>query len=145
MSNLIDQAKKVYRNFGLTTFAVNNTTSVLLLTFMIVLFGVSSYQNMPKEQFPEIVIPTIMVLTPYPGNSASDIENLVTRPIEKELKSISGIEDLSSTSMQDFSNIIVEFSTAQSVDKALQEVKDAVDKARRPDQRSTGKRSHDQC
>jgi len=130
MSNIKDNIKKVYREFGLTTFSVNNSTSVILLTLMIILFGVSSYQNMPKEQFPEIVIPTISIVTPYPGNSASDIENLVTRPIEKELKSISGIEDLSSTSMQDFSTIIVEFSTSQSVEKALQEVKDAVDKSK---------------
>ncbi len=130
MSGIKDKIQKVYREFGLTTFAVNNSTSVILLTLMIVLFGVTSYKTMPKEQFPEIVIPTIMILTPYPGNSASDIENLVTRPIEKELKSISGIEDLSSTSMQDFSTIIVEFSTSQSVEKALQEVKDAVDKSK---------------
>ncbi len=130
MEEIKEKVNKVYREFSLTSLAVDNATSVILLTIMIVIFGVSAYQTMPKEQFPEIVLPTISIVTPYPGNSATDIENLVTRPIEKELKSISGIDDLNSTSMQDFSTIIVNFGTEVSIDKALQEVKDAVDKAK---------------
>jgi len=123
---------QLHREFSLTTFAVDNATSILLLTFMILLFGTRSYINMPKEAFPEIVIPTISVFTVYPGNSAVDMENLVTRPIEKEIKSISGVKDFTSTSQQDFANIIVEFGTDVDIDKALQEVKDAVDKADLP-------------
>ncbi len=124
--------KKVYREFPLTTWAVDNATSIFLLTFMILFFGLRSYVDMPKEAYPEIVIPTISVYTIYPGNSAVDMENLVARPIEKEIKSISGIKKLTSNSQQDFSNIIVEFNTDVVVDKALQEVKDAVDKAELP-------------
>ncbi len=122
--------KSVYREFGLTSLAVDNGTSIILLTFMILLFGMRSYNTMPKEQYPEIVIPTILINTPYPGNSALDIENLVTRPIEKELKTISGIDEINSTSMQDFSSIITEFSTDVSVPEALKDIKDAIDKAK---------------
>jgi len=84
---------------------------------------------MPKESFPEIKQPTIYINTAYPGNSPVDIENLVTRPIEKELKSINGMKKLSSTSIQDFSVIVAEFELDVPSNEALQEVKDAVDRA----------------
>lgn len=120
---------KLYRNFRATSFAVDNATSMFLLTIMLLWFGVQSYLTMPKEQFPEIVIPTIYVATAYSGNSAEDMETLVTIPIEKELASINGVKKIDANSINDFSNIIVEFNTSVEVDKALQDVKDAVDKA----------------
>lgn len=122
--------KKLYRRFAPTDFAVDNTISMFLLTAIIIFFGVQSYLTMPKEAFPEIVIPTIYVGTTYSGNSAEDMEKLVTIPLEKEIASINGIKKLEGTSIQDFSNIIVEFNTNITVDEALQEVKDAVDKAK---------------
>jgi multidrug efflux pump subunit AcrB len=87
---------------------------------------------LPKEQFPEVVIPTMFVQTVYVGNSPKDIENLVTRPLEKQIKSISGakINKFTSSSQQDFSLITIEFSTDVKTDVALQKVKDAVDKAK---------------
>jgi len=124
------QKKSVIKEFGLSSLAVNNRTSVMILTFIIGLFGVISYISIPKESFPDIVMPTIVVSTQYPGNSPVDIENLVTRPIEKEIKSISGIKDISSQSLQDYSVIIVEFNPEEDIPKALQDVKDAVDKAK---------------
>ncbi len=128
----MEQVKKIYREFSLTSLAVDNATSIFLLTFMILFFGFRSYNSMPKEAYPEIVIPTISVFTVYPGNSAVDMENLVARPMEKEIKSITGIKNLTSTSQQDFANIIVEFDTDVEISEALQEVKDAVDKAELP-------------
>jgi multidrug efflux pump subunit AcrB len=67
------------------------------------------FTTMPKEQFPDIVVPTISISTVYVGNSPSDIENLVTRPIEKQLKGISGakVNKITSTSQADFSLIVV--------------------------------------
>jgi len=85
---------------------------------------------MPKESFPEIVIPTVYVGTPYPGNSPVDMENLITRPIEKELKSLNDIKDINSTSVQDFSSIVIEFNPGVEISKAIQDVKDAVDKSK---------------
>ncbi len=130
MNNPLNKAQKIIREFGISSFSVNNRTSVLILTFMIFIGGLMSYTGMPRENFPEIVIPTIYVGTTYPGNSPSDIENLITRPLEKEISSINGIKKLSSTSIQDRSTIVVEFNTNVEVDKALREVKDAVDKAK---------------
>ena len=117
------------REFGLSSLAVDNRTSIVILTFIIVVIGAFSYYSMPKENFPEVVFPTIYVGTPYPGNSPVDMENLVTRPIEKELKGISGVDNISSTSIQDYSTIIVEFTPDIDLSKALQDVKDAVDQA----------------
>lgn len=125
-----NKKKQIVREFGLSSLSIDNRTSVIILTCIIVILGLYSYITIPKESFPEVVIPTIYVGTPYPGNSPIDIENLITRPIEKELKSISGIKDITSTSVQDYSTIIVEFNPEEDIAKALQDVKDAVDKAK---------------
>ncbi len=119
-----------FKEFKPTSWAINNKTSVYILTIIITFFGISTYNSLPKESFPEIVIPTIYVSTLYPGTSPVDMENLVTRPIEKQIKSISGIKKITSNSLQDFSNIIVEFNTDVDVAVAKQKIKDAVDKAR---------------
>ena len=77
-------------------------------------------------------MPQIYVATVYAGTSPKDMENLVTRPIEKQIKGITGAQDpqYKSTSIQDFSSILVEFETDVKVDVAKQKVKDAVDKAK---------------
>ncbi|PZX55908.1 multidrug efflux pump subunit AcrB [Algoriphagus ratkowskyi] len=118
------------REFGLSSMSVDNSTSVVILTLIITFLGLSAYRNMPKESFPEIVIPTVYVGTPYPGNSPVDMENLITRPIEKELKSLNDVKNISSTSVQDFSSIVVEFNPGVEISKAIQDVKDAVDKSK---------------
>jgi multidrug efflux pump subunit AcrB len=122
--------KKKYREFKPTTAALKNRNTVFLLTIIIIAFGIISYKNLPKELFPDIVLPTILVQTTYPGNPPLDIENLITRPIEKELESISGIKEIRSTSAQDASMIFAEFNTDVDIKIALQDVKDAVDKAK---------------
>ncbi|TAE43995.1 MAG: efflux RND transporter permease subunit, partial [Cytophagales bacterium] len=122
--------KNLNKEFGLTTWAVNNKTSVIIMTVIIVIFGLLSYTSMPKESFPEVVIPNIYVGTAYPGNSPVDMENLVSRPIEKELKTVSGVKKIQSTSLQDFSSVLIEFNVGVNIRKALQDVKDAVDKAK---------------
>jgi multidrug efflux pump len=119
------------KSFFLTNFALKNRISVYVLVVIAVIMGIRSYTSMPKESFPEIKQPTIYINTPYFGNSPADIENLVTRPIEKQLKSLSGISKLSSSSVQDFSIIIAEFNLDIPPSEALQDVKDAVDKAKK--------------
>ncbi|MBW6492640.1 MAG: efflux RND transporter permease subunit [Lentimicrobium sp.] len=118
------------RNFGPTTWALRNKNTVFLLMAILMFFGIYSYTSLPKELFPDIVIPTVMVQTIYPGNPPIDIENLVTRQLEKEIESVNGIKELLSTSSQDVSNIFVEFNTDVDIKTALQDVKDAVDKAK---------------
>ena len=121
---------KGLREFGLSSLAIDNGTSIFVLIVMIMLFGFQAYQSMPKEQFPEVSIPTVFINTVYFGNSAKDIENLVTRPIEKELQSISGIKDIKSTSLQDYSIITAEFNSDIDIETATRKVKDAVDLAK---------------
>jgi multidrug efflux pump len=121
-----------FKQFGPTTWSIRNKTSIYLLMIFVSLAGIYQFVTLPKEQFPDIVIPTIYVQTIHVGNSPRDIENLVTQPIEKQIKSITGakINKTTSTSVQDFSAITVEFSTDVKTDIALQKVKDAVDKAK---------------
>ena len=121
---------KTIREFGISSFSVNNSTSVVILTLIITVLGLGAYRTMPKESFPEIVIPTVYIGTPYPGNSPVDMENLITRPIEKELKSLNNVKDIKSTSVQDFSSIVIEFNPGIEISKAIQDVKDAVDKSK---------------
>lgn len=128
-SNNENKGNGVVKEFWLSTLALKNSTSVLILTFLIMAGGILAYTTMPKELFPEVVMPQIYVRTVYPGNSPIDIENLITRPIEKEIKPLKGIKKMTSTSVQDNSIIIVEFNTDVPVDEALLDVKDAVDKA----------------
>jgi len=128
----LENFKGKFKEFKPTSWAINNKTSVYLLIIFVTILGVNKFVTTPKEQFPDIVIPTIYVQTTYVGNSPKDIENLVTRPIEKQIKGITGakINKLTSTSVQDFSAIIVEFETDVKTDVALQKVKDAVDKSK---------------
>lgn len=118
------------KEFKPTSWSVNNKTSIYIITLIVSIWGIFSYINIQKENFPDIVIPTVFVSTIYAGTSPSDIENLVTRPIEKEIKSISGVKKITSNSIQDFSMVVVEFNTGVDVAEAKQQVKDAVDKAR---------------
>ena len=119
-----------FKEFFATSWAIDNKTSIYVLVVFISLLGMFNYSTIPKEQFPELVIPTILVSTPYPGASPEDIENLVTRPIEKQIKGLAGVKKVTSTSMQDFSSIVVEFNTDVIVADAKQRVRDALDKSR---------------
>jgi len=122
--------KKKHKYFFATNWAIDNKTSVYILTIFITILGLMSYNSLPKESFPDIVIPTIMVSTPYPGTSPEDMENLVTRPIEKQIKGLADVKKITSKSVQDFSIVVVEFNTDVEVNECKQRVKDAVDKAR---------------
>jgi multidrug efflux pump len=122
--------KGILKEFKLSTLSLKNKMTVFVLTGIILLAGLMSYVSMPRESFPEVVIPQIYVGTPYPGNSAADIEKLITRPLEKEIKSISGIDKMTSTSVQGYSTIFIEFDFSITPEEALRKVKDKVDIAK---------------
>jgi multidrug efflux pump len=120
------------KKFKPTSWAVDNRTAVYIIAVLISAYGLTKFNTMPKEQFPDIVVPTISVVTVYAGNSPKDIENLVTRPIEKQLKGISGakVKKITSTSQADYSLIVTEFDTDVKTEVAKLKVKDAIDKAK---------------
>jgi len=123
-----DISEKTIKDFKLTNFALNNRISMFLLTAVLVVFGTMSYNTLPKELFPDVNLPWVMIQTVYPGNPPVDMENLVTRVIEKEVESVKGIKKITSNSSQDVSFIFIEFNFGVDIKVALQDVKDAVDK-----------------
>jgi CzcA family heavy metal efflux pump len=110
--------------------ALKNRTSVLFLTFLLSVIGLIAYINLPRESFPEVKIPFIMVTTPYPGVSPEDVESLITTPIEKKLKEISDIKEIRSSSLEGMSFISIEFEPDIDLDVALQKVRDKIDLAK---------------
>ncbi|MDR1323779.1 MAG: efflux RND transporter permease subunit, partial [Candidatus Margulisbacteria bacterium] len=106
--------------------------SLVVLAFVgIVLSGWGAYTSMPREAFPQVELPYIVVYTLYPGVAPVDMENLVSRPLENQIKSISGIKHLNSTSAESYSMLFIEFVPEVNVEDALQKVRDKVAAARR--------------
>ncbi|MBI1782212.1 MAG: efflux RND transporter permease subunit, partial [Sphingobacteriales bacterium] len=111
--NIATKIKELFKQFKPTSWVIDHTTVAYVATIAITLWGLNIFTSLPKEQYPDITLPQIYVATVYAGNSPKDIENLITRPIEKQIKAISGakIRNIKSTSIQDFSSILVEFET----------------------------------
>ncbi len=119
-----------FKEFGPTSFAVDHSTSMVVLLVIIGIMGLVSYRSTPKESFPEIEIPMIAVTTVYPGVSPADMESLVTRPLEDELSTISEIKELTSSSPEGVSSVVAEFETTVDMEDALQKVREKVDLAK---------------
>ncbi|QKJ29177.1 efflux RND transporter permease subunit [Mucilaginibacter mali] len=122
--------KDLEKEFGPSSWAIDNKTAIYVVIFLITLLGIISYNNLPKENFPDITIPKIYVSAPYPGTSPANMETLVTRQIEKQLKSLKGLKKVTSNSYQDYCAIVAEFNPTVKIEDAKQRVKDAVDKAK---------------
>ena len=125
--NMLDKIKE----FKPSSWAINNKTSIYIMTIIITLAGIMSYNGLPKEQFPEVVFPQIIISTVQAGTSPKDMENIVTKHIEKSVKSISGVKKVTSSSLQNVSLVTVEFNTDVQIPIAKQRVKDQVDKIRK--------------
>lgn len=119
------------KEFKPSSWAISNKTTIFILTAFLALAGYNFYNKIPKESFPEVKVPTIYVNTMYFGTSPTDMENLVAKPIEKQVKAIAGVKKITSNSQQDACIIMVEFNTDIETEVALQKVKDAIDKAKR--------------
>ncbi|MBI4545329.1 MAG: efflux RND transporter permease subunit, partial [Gemmatimonadetes bacterium] len=118
------------RRFRLTAFALRNRTGVLALLFVIAVLGILAYRSVPKEASPEITIPMISISTVYSGVAPKDVETLVTRVIEEELNDIPDLEELSSTSVQGYSNVLAEFDTDMDMGEALEKVREKINLAK---------------
>ena len=119
--------KQVDKEFGLSSWAIHNQTTIYVLMALILFLGIGAYFSMPRESFPEIKETKIYVSSIYPGNTAEDIEKLITDPLEKKLKTVSNVVKITSTSQEDYSMVIVEFDENIPVEEAKQRVKDEID------------------
>ncbi|QYJ69261.1 efflux RND transporter permease subunit [Flavobacterium litorale] len=123
-------SKKIEKNFAISTWAINNKMTVYVITAILLLGGLLSYYSMPRENFPEIIETKIYVSSINPGNSAEDVEKLITKPLEEEFNNISGVMEITSNTLEDYSMILVEFDEDITVQDAKQKVKDEVDKVK---------------
>ncbi len=124
---MTDQQKKVDKEFGLSSWAINNKTTIYVLMAIILFAGISAFLSMPRENFPEIKETKIYVNSIFPGNTAEDIEKLITDPLEDKLNTVSNVVKITSTSQENVSMITVEFSEKVTVEEAKQLVKDEID------------------
>jgi len=119
--------KQVEKEFGASSWAINNKTTMYVLILLFFYLGISSFFDMPRENFPEVNETKIYVSAIFPGNTAEDIEKLITDPLEDELKTVSNVVEITSTSQEDYGMLVVEFDDGISVEQAKQKVKDEID------------------
>ena len=124
---MTEQKNKLEKEFGLSSWAINNKTTIYVAMMILLFMGISAYFSMPRENFPEIKETKIYISSIYPGNTSEDIEKLITEPLEDKLKMISNVVKIESTSQEDYSMIMVEFDENITVDQAKQKVKDEID------------------
>ena len=115
------------KEFPLSTWAIKNKTTIYMMIGLILILGGSAYFSMPRESFPEIKETKIYISSLFPGNTAEDIEKLITDPLEDKLKTVSNMVEITSTSQEDYSMVIVEFDESITVEQAKQKVKDEID------------------
>ncbi|MDX9752541.1 MAG: efflux RND transporter permease subunit [bacterium] len=114
----------------LSEYSIRHRVTIVVLILICAVVGIYSYTTLPRESFPDITVPYIIVSTPYEGVAPSDIENLITRHIEKKVASINEVKEIRSYSSEGISTIIIEFETGIEIDTALQKVRDKVDQAK---------------
>ena len=124
---MIKKEKNINKEFRLSSWAINNKTTIYVMMFIILFSGISAYFSMPRENFPEIKETKIYINSIYPGNTAEDVEKLITTPLEDVLKTVSNVVEITSTSQEDVSMIIVEFDEDIEVELAKQKIKDEIE------------------
>lgn len=119
--------KQIDKEFRLSSWAIDHSTVIWVMVAIFLALGIGAYFSMPRENFPEINETKIYISTPYPGNTAEDIERLIVDPLEDKLRNISNVVEILSTSQEDYAIITVEFDENITVEQAKQKVKDEVD------------------
>ncbi len=114
----------------LSNLAIDRRVTVYVVLVLLVISGIYSYNVLPLEDNPEVIIPIIIVTTIYEGVAPSDMESLVTIPIERKLTGLSGVKSIESSSSEGVSVIRIEFMADEDIDSAHQRVRDKVDQAK---------------
>ncbi len=113
----------------ITDAALRQRSTVFFLMTAMIVLGLLAYRTLPRESFPDVDIPLILVFVPYPGAAPSEVESQIVTPLERELTGLAGLEELSSTSQESLAVVTVEFVSGTDIDDALQKVRDRVDLA----------------
>ncbi|MCL1631062.1 efflux RND transporter permease subunit [Sporolactobacillus sp. CPB3-1] len=116
------------------SFSMKNKLAVWLLTLVVIIGGIYAGANMKMETMPNFTIPVVSVSTFYQGAAPDEIDNSITQPIEQKLQALPGVQNVSSTSSTGMSSIVVEYDYSQNMDKAVSDIKEAVDQITLPDQ-----------
>lgn len=114
-------------------FSLKNKVAVWLLTLMVVVTGIYAGTNMKLETLPDISVPVLTVTTTYPGAPPEEVLENVTEPIEQAVQSLDGVENISSTSLQNASTIQLEYAYSKNLDDAETEVKEALENVQLPE------------
>ena len=114
----------------LTRGAIARYPMIFAFMFIIILLGLKSYVDLPRESSPDVKIPFVSVVAPYAGTSSEDMENLVTRKLEQQLKGLKDLKEMRSSSSYGISVISLEFESQVDISDALQAVRDRVELAK---------------
>jgi multidrug efflux pump len=115
---------------SLIRLAYHHTRTTLFILLFILITGVVSYINIPKESDPDISIPILYVTLSHEGISPEDAETLLLKPMEREIRTIEGIKELKSKGYEGGGNLIIEFNAGYNIKKALRDVREKVDIAK---------------
>ena len=110
--------------------AFSRTSAVLVGLLLLFVAGISSYYSIPKEAKPDIDIPVAYVSVGYEGISPEDAERLLIKPLEKRLRSVEGLERMSSVAAEGYGSVSLEFAAGENIDQAIADVRQAVDDAK---------------
>ena len=122
-----EQRNASEKDFLFSTWAITHKTIIYVIMAIFLFLGISSYFTMPRENFPEIKQTNVFLSAAYPGNTAEDVERLITNPLEDAVKGISNLVEITSTSQENYSIIKLEFDESITVESAKQQVKDNID------------------
>lgn len=111
--------------------AVDNKVAVYIFILLVIVVGWNSYTHLPREASPDVKVPYIIVSVPYTGVAPTDIEGLVTQPLERALKSLKDIKHITSVSKEGLATVSVEFEVGVDLDEALRRVRDKVNSTRK--------------
>lgn len=114
----------------LTNYAIKFRTAVFVFTIVLVIMGIISYNTLPREGAPDITIPQVFITAIYEGTAPEDMENLVVIPIEKQLKELGNVKDISVMAADSVAVFTIEYLAGADVDSSIQRVKDKIDLAR---------------
>lgn len=111
----------------LSELSIKRRITVLMMTILVVIFGILAYMRLGLEIFPEMDMPVISVITHYEGASPKEVEEIVTKPLEMTLSTVKGLKSIKSESMESYSVIKVEFDWGSNLDAATQDMREMID------------------